>query len=116
MATQVLHSFAELAQVLGTKVNGKVVPNKVKAEKVSKLATFESVKEKCGRKASIIWAFLQDQESCKRYGPKGYIIHDCDSIAIATDYNIDDVRDACIKLVMNGHARLCANGTQIKAA
>ena len=55
--TAVLHSFAELAAVLGN--------DKMKA-----------IEDKCGRKAAIIWAFLQDQEACKRYGPKGAILHE----------------------------------------
>lgn len=108
MATEILHSFADLARVLGH--------DEVKVAKVSKLISFETIKTKCGRKAAIIWAFLQDQESCKRYGPKGAILHDCESIQAATDYDASDVCDAVLRLIMNGHAKATANGKQVRAA
>lgn len=108
MATQVLHSFAELAKVLGH--------DEVKARKVSKLATFTNIEDRCGRNAAVIWAFLQDQEACKRYGPKGAILHDAESITLATGYEQASVVNAVVSLIINGFAKATANGQQVRAA
>lgn len=108
MATAILHSFAELAAVLGN--------DKVKAKKVSSLASFTNIEDRCGRKAAVIWAFMQDQESCKRYGPKGAILHDVESICKATNYEASSVVNAVVSLVVNGYAKATANGKQVRAA
>ena len=102
-----LHSFAELAKVLGCKI---------KAEKVSKLATYANVEKACGRKAATIWAFLNDQEACKRYGPKGAILHDMGQLATVTGYEQPAVAHSVISLVTNGFARITTCGTMVKAA
>lgn len=104
--TQVLHSFADLAAVLGN----------VKAKKVVELASFANIEDKCGRNAAIIWAFLQDQEACKHYGPKGAILHDANSIVAVTGYDEDTTFNAVITLVTHGYAKLTANGQQVRAA
>lgn len=107
-AVAILHSFAELAVALGN--------DNVKAKKVSKLATFVNIEDRCGRKAAVVWAFLQDQESCKRYGPKGAILHDAASISEATHYDTASVVNAVVSLVVNGFAKVTANGQQVRAA
>jgi hypothetical protein len=108
MAATVLHSFAELAKVLGG--------NKVKAKKVVELATFTNVLEKCGRKASVIWAFLQEQEACKRYGAKGEILHNLNQLKVVTEYEDGVIVRSVMALVRYGFARMTPNGEYVRAA
>lgn len=104
---QVLRSFADLAKVMGCKV---------KAEKIVNEASFINIEERCGRKAAIIWAFLQDQEACKRYGPAGAILHDSKSLQEATGFEEATVFGSVIALCRNGYAKLATNGLQVRAA
>ena len=103
----ILHSFADLAKVMGCKV---------KAKKVVELTNFQNIEEKCGRKAACIWAYLQDQETTKKCGPKGAIIHNMDTLRTVTGYDDSVIFGSVIALVRNGYARLTANGQAVKAA
>lgn len=108
MAATVLHSFADLAKVFKG--------DEVKAKKVVELTSFTNIEATCGRKAAIIWAFMQDQEACKRYGAKGEILHDMGQLKIVTGFDEQAIFASVMNLIKNGHARLSPNGQYIKAA
>jgi hypothetical protein len=105
---EVLHSFTELAKVFKG--------NEVKAKKVVALATYNTILDKCGSKAATIWGFMQEREACRKYGPKGFIMHDLDSLMLVTGYDQGQVIGAVVALIRNGFARPTVNGNQIKAA
>ncbi len=108
MAATVLHSFADLAKVFKG--------DTVKAKKVVELATFVNVEEKCGRKAAVLWAFMQDQEACKRYGAKGEILHDMTQLRNVSGFEEQAIFASVVNLVKHGFARLSPNGQYVKAA
>ena len=103
----VLHSFADLAKVMGCKK---------KAKKVVEMATFQNIETKCGRKAAVIWAFLNDQEACKRYGAKGEILHDLEQLKAVTGYEESTIIGSAISLARNGFAKFTQNGQYMRAA
>ena len=111
-ATQTFTSFADLA----ASDLAKTLGCKAKAEKMEAETAFQAVLDKLGRKAAVVWAFLQDQEACKRYGPAGAILHDADSIGKATGYDESTVFGAVIALVRNGWAKFTPNGRYVRAA
>lgn len=102
----VLRSFAELAKAFGCEK---------KAEAVVSDKPYQSVERKCGRIAAIVWAMLNDRESCKRYGPNGSIYNRPEDIAEATGIPVEECETASIKLICNGYARYSSAG-YIKAA
>lgn len=108
MAAVVVHSFAELAKVFKG--------DTVKVKQVAELATYATVEEKCGRKAAAIWAFMQDQEACKRYGAKGEILHDMTQLKAVTGFEDNVIFGSVIALVNHGFARLTPNGQYVRAA
>ena len=106
MATTILRSFKELAKVLGCSKKAEVVEN---------LSIFQVISQKCGHKSAVIWAFLQDQEACKRYGAKGEIFADVPTLANVTGWSESSCRNATMSLILAGYARP-AGTTQVRAA
>jgi hypothetical protein len=100
-------SFGELAKVLGG--------SQEKARKVWFRPSFQAIADRIDRQAAVIWAFMQDQESCGRYGPKGAIVHTPQSIAAATGVELETVIGSVLKLIAAGHARINPDQT-VKAA
>ena len=97
-----LTSFAELAKVFGCKE---------KAQKIIAKTPYLAVERDCGRKAAVVWAFMQDQEACKQSGPLGTIHHTPDFISARTGMPLDTVAEALIRLMVAGHVRPSPNGT-----
>lgn len=110
MATTTFRSFAELAAALelpSAKSKGNV--------KVS-VSTFETVKGQCGRKAALVWAFLQEQEYRARYGLEGQILHTLEDLQGASGYDAGVVVAACVLLVRKGWARFTTDGKHVRAS
>jgi hypothetical protein len=112
MATKVLTSFAELAKIF--QASDSPVVAKQKARKLINDSPFLTVDTLCGRKAAIIWAFLQEREYRAVYGASGAILNSPEEIAIATGYEVDKVKDCLVKLICHGYARYSNN--LVKAA
>lgn len=112
MATQVLNSFAELAKVF--RVSETPVVAKRKARKLINDSPFLTVDTLCGRKAAIIWAWLQEREARPASGSNGAILNSPEEIAYATGYTVDTVKDSLVKLICHGYARFSNN--LVKAA
>lgn len=101
-------SFAELAKVMGKKV-------KVKPEPI-KINTFLHVQTKCGEHAAQIWAWMNEQEACKRYGVNGQIIHSPEDIAKILNLEKSTVVSSLITLMRNGFAKPTKDGRKVRAA
>ena len=113
-----LNSFADLAKAFEGKLpttpaQKKEIAGRVK--KVTETVSFVNIMAKLGKKAAMIWAFLNDQEACKRYGAKGEIQHDAKQLAIVfPDWDAQQIQSAVIALTLNGYAR--ANERYVMAA
>ncbi len=105
--SQVFTSFAELARVFGSEVKAK--------EKMAH-GSYLTVETECGHKAAVIWAVLQDRESCRNYGENGKLILTPAEIAGITGYTESSVIGCLLSLVRRGHARPTTDGKAVKAA
>lgn len=103
-----MKSFQELAQVFGG--------DEAKMGQATALASWDAVVEKAGQKAAALWAFLTDQEACKRSGPRGWIVHDLSTLKEATGWPDAEILAAVMKLVNSGFARLTDRGQKVKPA
>jgi hypothetical protein len=103
---KVITSFAELAKVMG-----KSKPEEMKVSQ----SAFDQVEAKCGRKAAIIFAYLNEQESCKRYGKAGQIIHTPQEIAEALGMDEGAAIGYLVALIRNGFAKITPD-QKVKAA
>lgn len=110
MAT--FYSFSDLAK----HYNVKPTPQVAKATGQKGKAASLVVAEKCGKKAAILFEFLQGQEAGKPSGPKGAILLTLESLVAATGYDADTVFRTCMALVRNGFAHFTTNGQYLRAA
>lgn len=101
-------SFAGLAKHFGM----------AKAEIKKKEAAFLQVEARCGRRAAIVWAVLQDREATKSYGKRGRIVSRSSDIAEAVGYTTKETEKFLTDLILAGHARYTENeaGPIVKAA
>lgn len=104
---QVFTSFTELARVFGSEVKAK--------EKLAH-GSYITVQDQCGNKAAVIWAVLQDRESCKVYGDNGKLLLTPAELAGITGYAVSSVIGCLLSLIRNGHARPSSCGSKVKAA
>lgn len=103
-----MKSFQELAQVFKG--------DETKMGQATALASWAAVVQKTGQKAAALWAFLTDQEACKRYGPGGWIVHDLTTLRDATGWKDDEIFTSVMKLALAGFVRLTDNGQKVKPA
>ena len=111
-----LNSFSELAQVFGTKQAVAVKEKKKKHKAIIPIATFANVEMKCGLASAQLWKWLQEQESCKKYGPKGSIMHSLADLKAISTYSETEIAECVVALIANGFARPSTDGNHVKAA